>query len=135
VSNVCPSKSSTESADVTERSSSRTGKLEPDPLAEDNHDDEKIDGPKALERPAEGRVREPDLKRLLRSEPTEVWMGGGGAVDVDVIECLIVGRVGTTRLGGVLAFCLCCSCSEKDSVDGVALLRVFDAAAKRCAAR
>lgn len=133
---MCTSKSSTESADVTERSSSRTGKLEPDPLVEDNHDDEKIDGPKALERPAEGRVNEPDLKRLWRSEPTEVETGGGGgAIDVDVIECLMGGRVGTTRLGGVLVLCLCCSCSANDSVDAVALLRVFDAAANRCAAR
>jgi len=104
-------------------------------LADDNHDDEKIDGPNALESPAEGSVNEPDLKRLLRSEPTEVWPAGGNPADVEVIECLIVGRVGTTRLGGVLAFCLCRSCSANDSVDGAALVRVFDAAANRCAAR
>jgi len=109
--------------------------LEPDPLAEDNHDDEKMDGPKALESPAEGSVSEPDLKRLLRSEPTEVGAADGGATDAEVvIECLIVGRVGTIRLGGTLGLCLCCSCSVNDSVDGVAL-RVFDAAANRCAAR
>jgi len=91
---------------VTERSSSGTGKFERDSLAEDNHGDEKRDGPNVLESPSEGSVGEPDLKRLLRSEPTKVWSISGGAIN-EVMECLIVGRLGATRLGGVLALCLC----------------------------
>ena len=76
---------------MTERNSSRTENPFPFPFeVDDNHEEEKIEGPKALERPPEGNVREPDLRRLLRSvtaevatvEATEVaWrnVGRGGA--------------------------------------------------------
>ena len=35
---------------------------------EDNQEDEKIEGPNALERPPAGRVKDPERKRLLRSD-------------------------------------------------------------------
>ena len=46
-------------------------------------DDEKKDGPKALlDNPAAGRVSEPDLRRLLRSVST----GGAAAAATEVAE-------------------------------------------------
>lgn len=52
---------------MTDRNSSRTEKPLPPPLAEDSQDEEKMDGPNALDSPPVGNVREPDLNRLLRS--------------------------------------------------------------------
>jgi hypothetical protein len=64
---VCTSNSSApESAEVTERNSSSTGKPLP-PLVDDSQDDEKMEGPNALESPPVGKVSDPDLRRLLRS--------------------------------------------------------------------
>ena len=61
------------SIDVTDRTSSKPGKFDPFRLFE-SHDVEKIDAPpNALDNPAAvGRVREPDLRRLLRSVTAEV---------------------------------------------------------------
>ena len=36
-------------------------------LEEESHDEEKMDGPNAFDRPPVGSVSEPDLRRLLRS--------------------------------------------------------------------
>ena len=86
-----------------------------------------MDDPNAFERPPEGKVSDPDLRRLFRSvtadaaadDATEVaWrnpgLGGGGRLGVEA-----------TGRG-----CLC-TCSANESVE---LLKVFEAAAKRCAA-
>lgn len=70
---MCTSKSSAESAEVTERNSSRTGNDEPEGFVDDNQDDEKMEGPNGFVRPEDGKVSEPDLRRLLRSTiPTGV---------------------------------------------------------------
>lgn len=50
--------------DVTDRKSSKTGRP---PFRDESHEVEKIELPNALDKPAEGRVNEPDLRRLLRS--------------------------------------------------------------------
>ena len=77
------SKSSAESAEVTERSSSRTGNDEPGPFVDDNQDDEKIEGPNGFVKPEDGRVSEPDLRRLLRSTtPTGVPVVVAGITEV-----------------------------------------------------
>lgn len=55
------------SEDVAKRSSSRPGKLEPPLLLLDNQEVEKIEEAKGLDNPWAGRVRDPDLRRLLRS--------------------------------------------------------------------
>ena len=38
---------------------------------EDNHEDEKMEGPNALDSPPAGRVKDPERKRLLRSVSAE----------------------------------------------------------------
>jgi hypothetical protein len=63
---VWTSKSSAESAEVTERNSSRVWKPLA-PLVEESHEEEKMEGPKALESPPVGRVSDPDRRRLLGS--------------------------------------------------------------------
>jgi len=80
---VWTSKSSApESAEVTERNSSRTEKPVPVPLVVDNQEEEKMEGPKALERPPVGKVKEPDLSRLFLS-PTFAEGATGGATEVE----------------------------------------------------
>lgn len=95
---------------------------------DDNQDDEKMEGPNGFVRPEVGKVNEPDLRRLLRSTaPMDGLVAAEGIAQVD--ECRIPGRGGTTMLGGVLVLCRCCSCSVKDSVEGVVLPNVLEAAA------
>jgi hypothetical protein len=79
---VWTSKSSApESAEVTERNSSRTENPVAVPLVVDNQEEEKMEGPNALERPPVGKVKEPDLSRLFLSV---TFVGAtGGATDVE----------------------------------------------------
>ena len=70
-----------------ERSSSRTEKALPPPLELESQDDEKMEGPKAFERPPLSKVSEPDLNLLCRSveavEAVEVGGTTGGVMVVD----------------------------------------------------
>jgi hypothetical protein len=96
--------------DVGERISSKTGKavLLPD---EDNHDEEKMLEPKGFDRPDEGNVvKEPERRRLLRSDKTED--ATGEATDA---EWRSAGRI--EAVGVALDWGKSCSCSLNDSVD------------------
>jgi hypothetical protein len=109
---------------VTERISSKTGKEELFPDDGGNHDEENILEPKGLDRPAvDGRVvNEPERRRLLRSVNTDDATG-----EATEAEWRRAGRIGA---GGVaLDGGSSCSCSEKDSVEGMVLgLGVLEAA-------
>jgi hypothetical protein len=95
-------------------------------LVEDNQEDEKIEGPNALESPPVGRVNDPDLRRLFRSVTVDEETG-----DAIEAEWRKAGRVGAARLdGGTGAFCLGVSSVNGSVEDGV-LPRVLDVAAKR----
>lgn len=79
---MCTSKSSVpESTDVTDRNSSRT-ENPVEPFVVDNHEDEKMEGPNALESPPVGSVSDPDLSRLCLSVTLEGATGGGAATEV-----------------------------------------------------
>jgi hypothetical protein len=67
-----------ESAEASERSSSRTGK--PPPRFVESQEEEKIEGPKALESPPVGSVSDPDLRRLWGTEVLAWRMVGRVAV-------------------------------------------------------
>lgn len=50
---------------------------------DDNQDDEKMEGPNGFIRPEDGKVNEPDLRRLLRSTtPTGVPVAVLGVTEV-----------------------------------------------------
>jgi len=56
---------------------------EPEGCVDDNQDDEKMEGPNGFVRPEDGKVSEPDLRRLLRSTtPTDVLVVAAGATEV-----------------------------------------------------
>lgn len=72
--------SAPESAEAMERTSSRTGRPDPAPVVVESQDEEKMDGPNALESPPVGRVKEPDLKRLCLSVDADGATGGATVV-------------------------------------------------------
>ena len=89
----------------------------PLPLEEDNHEDEKMEEPNALERPPDGRVSDSERKRLLV-----------GIEDVTEAECRRFGRAGARlAAGGIWR----CERSASDSAEPGRLVRVLEAAAKR----
>jgi hypothetical protein len=73
--------STTESPEVTERSSSRTEKPVPELLFDESQEEEKMEEPNGFERPPLGSVNEPDLKRLFLSV-----RAGAGAGWTTVVE-------------------------------------------------
>jgi hypothetical protein len=82
--------------------------LLPLPLVEESQEDEKMEGPKALDRPPDGSVSEPDLRRLLRSGR----MLGGKGVLTEVEAWRKTGRdcccgCCTVRGEGMAGDCLC----------------------------
>ena len=71
------------------------------PLVEESQEEEKMEGPKALDRPPDGRVSEPDLRRLLRSGR---MLGGKGVLT----EVEAWRKRGREDIGeGIAGECLC----------------------------
>jgi hypothetical protein len=109
-----------ESADGTDRSSSRTGKPPPPPAPplEGSHEDEKTDGPN-------GKVKEPDLRRLFRSLAADTAFD-----DATDDECRKFGRVSAAlaKLPRIWVG------SSNNSTDPGVLARLLEACANLCAA-
>jgi hypothetical protein len=71
---------------------------------DDSQEDEKIDGPKALDNPPVGKVSDPDLSRLLRS-----FAADEATEEAIEAECRKPGREGAATVEvGIAELCLCC---------------------------
>lgn len=86
-----------------------------------------MEDPKAFERPAEGKVSDPDLRRLLRSVVAEE-----AAVDATEVAWRKPGRACAGRIGGAGGMGRRCGGSANESVEVGVLVTVLEVAAKRC---
>lgn len=99
------SKSSlSEFKEVTDRSSSSPGKLDPLRLLESQEVEKMEPPPKAFESPAAGILSEPDRRRLLRSVTADV-----AADDATDVVCRSAGLAGVIPRPALTAID-CCGC-------------------------